>query len=225
MALGEKIIGLVLLFFVEPFVAVWTALSFSNYIKTRDELFSSTWLNKLNEHFSDLTYEADNCISDSCISHNRCYGNQYLSGYFRGNHFEFSNIDLSINHPSRNSLDSKMFHGFCIIWTLNKGYDEQSLEAIEVKIADAIENSIPDYLDDGRLIVHVPGRFVLTNPQNSQKTEEEIALVVKVMSTIEQITAHPEFASPTKITVPHQKSMLTYEKVNNFFCADHRKGL
>lgn len=58
LALGEKIAGLVLLFFVEPFVGVWTAISFSNYIKTRDKLFSSTWLNKLNEHFSDLTYEA-----------------------------------------------------------------------------------------------------------------------------------------------------------------------
>lgn len=224
LALGMKIIALIC-FFLELIIGIWALVSYNSYMKARDELFAAKWLHKLNDNFSDLTYEPNKWINESCIRHNRCYGDHYLSGLFRQNHFEFSNLDLSIQGSGRNEGSRQKFHGFCIIWTLNRDYDEKTLETIEVKIAKTIDNSIPDYLDDGRLIVHVPRKFVFMDPQNSQRTEEEIALIVRVMSAIEQITSRPEFAHPAKITIPNQKAVLAYQDTNNFINMNNREKL
>ena len=61
--------------------------------------------------------------------------------------------------------------------------------------------------------------------KNSQRTEEEIALIVRVMSAIEQITSRPESAHPAKITIPNQKAVLAYQDTNNFFNMNNREKL
>lgn len=224
LAIGLNIIA-VICFFSELIIGIWAIVSFNNYKNARDELFAATWLHKLNGNFSDLTYEPNKYINESCITHNQCYGNQYISGKFRQNYFEFSNLELSINHVGSSMGVRHKFHGYCIIWTLSKDYDEKDLETIKTKIAKTIDNAIPDYLDDGRLIIHIPGKFLFINPHNSQNTEEEIALFVRVMSAIDQITSLPEIAHPARITVPHQKSLLAYKEMNNFFNMNNREEL